>query len=96
MKYSHDTLRFYKSERTFSYVIRGRVVMKDPVDIEALDAAVNTAITRYPYFAVCVGLDPDGGYVLSQNPQRIAVIKKGRRCPKLGSNVVNGHLLFVE
>ena len=96
MKYSHDTFRFYKSERTFSYIIRGRVVMKDPVDIEALDAAVNTAITRYPYFAVCVGLDPDGGYVLSQNPQRIAVIRKGKRCPKLGSDVVNGHLLFVE
>ena len=96
MKYSYDTFRFYKSEKTFSYIIRGRIMMKDPVDKDVLDAAVNTAITRYPYCAVRVGVDEDGAYVLSPNPEKIAVLDVGRNCPLLGSPEVNGHLVFLE
>ena len=70
--------------------------MKDPVDKDVLDAAVNTAITRYPYFAVRVGVDEDGAYVLSPNPEKIAVLDVGRNCPLLGSPEVNGHLVFLE
>ena len=44
--------------------------MKDPVDIPMLDAAVNAAIVLYRYFTVRVGIDDDGGYVLSNNPER--------------------------
>ncbi len=96
MKHSYDTFRFYKSEKTFSYCIRGRVIMKDPVDLQVLDQAVNKAITRYPYFAVRVGVDEEGAYTLSPNPEKIVVQKKGKTCPMLGSPEVNGHLTFVE
>ena len=46
--------------------------MKDEVDIDVLDKAVNSAIRRYPYFAVRVTVDEDGGYVLVPNSKKIA------------------------
>ncbi len=38
--------------------------MKDAVDFENLDDAVNTAMTRYSYFTIHVELNQDGDYVL--------------------------------
>ena len=95
MKYSWDTFRLYQSEKRFSHAVRIRVKMKDEVDIDNLDKAVNIAIKRYPYFSVCVGVDDEGGYVLSPNRQKVVVIPIGKKVPKLGSEAVNRHLLFV-
>ena len=96
MKYSFDTFRLYRSEKMFSYVIRARLMMKDPVDRGILEAAVNKTLTRYPYFAVSVRLDQDGAYVLDHNPAGAVVLEKGRWRPKLGSREINRHLLFAE
>ena len=94
--YSLNTFKLYRDESVFSMIIRFRVVMKDKVDGKKLKSAVNTAIKRYPYFAVRVDLDEDGGYILKPNPEEVAVIRKSDKIPKLGSRTVNGHLLFVE
>ena len=96
MKYSVDTYRLYQSEKLFSHTVRIHVRMKDSVDINVLDHAVNSAIRRYPYFAVRVTVDDDGGYLLVPNDQRIVVMPTPRKSPKLGSNSVNHHLLFVD
>ena len=96
MKYSLNTFRLYKDESIFSMIIRLRVVMKDAVDMAKLKSAVNTAIKRYPYFAVRVGLDEDGGYILQSNPEEVVILGRTRRLPKLGSRAANGHLLFVQ
>ena len=96
MKYSLNTFRLYKDESIFSMIIRLRVVMKEAVDAEKLKSAVNIARKRYPYFAVRVGLDEDGGYVLHPNPSDIVILGRTRQLPKLGSRSVNGHLLFVQ
>ena len=52
MKYSVDTYRLYQSEKYFAHSVRIHVRMKDEVDINVLDKAVNSSIKRYPYFAV--------------------------------------------
>ena len=96
MKYSLNTFRLYKNESIFSMIIRLRVVMKEKVDMKILHSAVNTAIRRYPYFAVRVGLDEDGGYVLEPNAAQVVVLGRTWRLPRLGSRAVNGHLLFVQ
>ena len=96
MKFSLNTFRLYKDESIFSMIIRLRVVMKDAVDMAKLKSAVNTAIKRYPYFAVRVGLDEDGGYILQSNPEEVVILGRTRRLPKLGSRAANGHLLFVQ
>ncbi len=96
MKYSWDTFKLYQDERLFSNAVRGRVMMKEKVDIAALDRAVNIAIKRYPYFAVYVTVDAEGSYVLQPNHERVAVVPAGKKIPKLGSDEVNRHLLFVS
>lgn len=45
--------------------------MKDEVDINVLDKADNASIKRYPYFAVKVTVDEDGGYVLVPNDRKL-------------------------
>ena len=69
MKYSLDTYRMYRSESMFSHVIRIVVNMKDTVDPDILRHSVNIAVRRYPYFAVRVTVDKDGGYVLQPNQE---------------------------
>ena len=96
MKHSLDTYRLYTIEKHFSYAVRIRVVMKECVDINVLERAVNRAIKRYPYFSVQVSINDDGEYILLPNSRPVAVIRTKRHVPSLGSHAVNGHLLFVD
>ena len=96
MKYSVDTYRLYQSEKYFAHTVRIHVRMKDEVDINVLDKAVNTAIKRYPYFAVRVTVDEDGGYILVPNDKKIVVMPTAEKMPMLGSSSINDHLLFVD
>lgn len=96
MKYSIDTYRLYQSEKMFSHTVRIHVRMKDEVNPGALDRAVNSAMKRYPYFAVKVSLDDDGGYVLLPNDKEIVVMPTSKKLPKLGSKAVNEHLIYAD
>ncbi len=96
MKYSIDTYSLYRDESRISYVVRAKVKMKDPVDIDVLRTAANKAIKRYPYFAVKVRVDKDGAYIYVPNEKPVSVIPMGTKTPDLGSEEVNGHLLFIE
>ena len=96
MKYSVDTYRLYQSEKYFAHTVRIHVRMKDEVDIDILDNAVNSAIRRYPYFAVRVTVDEDGGYILVPNDRKIVVMPTAEKKPRLGSSSINDHLLFVD
>ncbi|MDO4417749.1 MAG: hypothetical protein Q4C02_05645, partial [Eubacteriales bacterium] len=60
MKHSINSYRLYTDETHFSNAVRIKVTMKDDVDPDILRIAVNTAITRYPYYAVHVTVDEDG------------------------------------
>ena len=86
MKYSVDTYRLYQSEKYFAHSVRIHVRMKDEVDINVLDKAVNLAIRRYPYFAVRVTVDEDGGYILVPNDRKIVVMPTAEKMPMLGSS----------
>lgn len=96
MKYSIDTYRLYLKEKQFHYSMRLRVKMKDQVDPVVLRKSVNEAIERYPYFAVRIKLDEDGGFLLQKNDAEIAVLPVEGKTRELGSREVNGHLCFVE
>ena len=96
MKYSVDTYRLYQSEKYFTHTVRIHVRMKDEVDINVLDKAVNAAIKRYPYFAVRVTVDKDGGYILVPNEKKIVVMPTSEKLPMIGSSRINDHLLFVD
>lgn len=96
MKYSYDTYRLYTTGKIIRNVVRTRVTMKEPVDIEVLGVAVNQAILRYPYFRKRITVDSDGGYVLVDNDRPIAVIPTRNPAPPVGCEEVNEHLLYVD
>ncbi len=96
MKYSFDTYRLYQREKVFAYTIRVKVTMKEEIDCKVLKSALNVAIKRYPYLAVKVITQPDGAYDLLPNDAEVVVIRTGNNLPKLGSEEVNGHLVFLD
>ena len=96
MKYSIDTYRLYLKEKMFHYSMRLRVKMKEKIDPDVLRSSVNEAIKRYPYFAVRVSVDEEGGFILSPNDAEIAVLPVEGKVRDLGSSEVNYHLCFVE
>ena len=98
MKYNPDSYLLYgtaKSPRP-CFPIRARLTMTETVRADVLDRAVQRAIRRYPYFAVRVEVDAGGGYVLRHNERPIVVCMTRRKTPALGSEIVNGHLAFVD
>lgn len=46
----------YAAGKDLHNTIRTRIAMTEPIDAEALRAAADSAITRYPYFSVLAGL----------------------------------------
>ena len=47
MKYSIDTYPLYKDEKRFAFVVRAKMRMTEPVEVDVLRAAANKAIKRY-------------------------------------------------
>ena len=43
MKYSIDTYPLYKDEKRFAFVVRAKLRMTEPVDVDVLRAAANKA-----------------------------------------------------
>jgi len=96
MKHSFASYCLYKISAVCKYVIRTKVKMKDPVDIDILRKAVNIASRRYPYFMVKLSIDEEGSYVLKPNDNDIVVIPTSKNNPDLCSKEVNYHLIYVD
>ena len=98
IKYDPDTYLLYGVSKPPypSYPVRLRVTMMDDVKGEVLNGAVQRAIRRYPYFAVKVTVDADGGYLLQPNSEPVSVAPTQAKTKTLGSEAVNRHLLSVD
>ena len=98
IKYNPDTYLLYgvSNPPYPSYPVRLRVTMRDDVKGEVLNEAIQRAIRRYPYFAVKVTVDVDGGYVLQPNSLPICVAPTLAKTLALGSEAVNRHLVSVD
>ena len=97
-KYNPDSYLLYgtaKSPRP-CFPIRIRVMMTETVRGDVLDRAAQRAIKRYPYFAVRVEVDREGGYVLQHHELPIVVCRTRKKTPSLGAAEVNGHLCFID
>lgn len=96
MKYPFDVYDLYNVSSLAKFTMRIQVRMKEPVDGETLYNAMQKVMTRYPYFAVRLGLDVHGGYTLKPNSAPLVVMTTTRPLPNLGGSEVNGHLAFVD
>ena len=92
MKY-YDPM-FYLCSEKMPFGIRVEVMLKYKIDGSVLEYAVNTAIKRYPYFAVKV--EKRGGELITvKNDLPIKVFEGSLRHP-LGSADVNYHILALS
>ena len=82
----------YGANKDFYSSFKLAVTMRDTVDHAALSRAVESAMSRYPYF--CVSPEKVGNSItLAFNSNPVPVFADGR-CAVLGSEECNGHLLF--
>ena len=96
MRYNYDTYKLYLLDSNSKGAARIKVTMKEPVQPEILRSSINTAIRRYPYFAVQLSVDSKGGLVLSPNENPVVLVETSNQMPMLGSPMANDHLLFVD
>lgn len=98
MKFNPDSYLLYGTNKAPfpAYPIRLRMVMNDDVQAEALRQAAQSAIRRYPYFAVEVVIGQEGNYNLIPNSRPVAVVPSTKKSLALGSEEVNRHLLFID
>lgn len=73
--------------------IRTRIAMTEPIRPDALRAAADSAITRYPYFSVRLVREGEG-YALASNDAPLAITPGGRAIP-LGGVESGGHLFAL-
>lgn len=85
---------FYLCSDKMPFSIRIEVKLKYEIDGSALEYAVNTAIKRYPYFAVKI-IESDGELITEKNELPVKVFKGKLNYP-LGSKDVNYHIVAVS
>ncbi len=86
------TYRFlYLSTKTHPKVIRLRVRMRDQIDPDALEAAVETTMRRFPYYAVALRRDGDR-FVFEPNDRPVRVLRASDAFA-LNAPETNGHLI---
>lgn len=85
---------FYICSEKMPFGIRIEANLKYETDGDILNQAVNTAIKRYPYFAVKIE-EKDGDLITVPNELPIKVFKGTLPYP-LGSKEVNGHILALS
>lgn len=92
-----DTYLLYETRKNApsNTNIRFALEITEDVNGEILDAAVNEAIKRYPYFSVRVEIK-DGAYILVPNALPIVVMETKYPSVPLGSGEVNYHLNSID
>ena len=84
---------FYVVSERLSFTIRGEVDLREPVDGDILQKAVNTAMKRFPYFSVRV-VRKGGELLVEPNPLPHLVFHTAGAIT-LGSADVNYHLVVI-
>lgn len=78
-----------------SFTVRILVKLKENVDHKLLNEAAQEAIKRFPYFAVKVRVDENGGFAFDHNENPIPVLPEENKRLMLGSDKTGGHLFAI-
>ena len=93
MKPNYFDPMFYIPSDKMQFTIRIKCNLKETVDAEILDKALQKSIKRYPYFLIRVK-QQDECYISVPNDLPV-VLKMGPDVPTLGSAEVNWHMLAL-
>lgn len=96
MKYAPDAYLLHESNSFITFNIRIKVVMKDPVNADALKAAAQKAFARFPYYSKQIRIDEDGGIDFIPNPRPITVSAVSSKKTYLFSEAVNYQPCSIE
>ncbi|MCR5236691.1 MAG: hypothetical protein K6E34_05775 [Lachnospiraceae bacterium] len=91
----YNTRLLYLMKAVGALSMRYRFRMKDSVDGDILQRAVQSAMQRYPYLKKRIRVN-NGTFVLEDNPLPVPVMKTSYPMPSFGSDEMNGHLLCVD
>lgn len=91
-QFMHDSF-LYATNENFHNVFRMIIQMKEFVQEDILQKALNTAIIRYPYLSVKV-IQTKEGYDVVKNDQPM-IVYHGFEAPYLGTKETNEHLIAV-
>ena len=83
----------YAAGKDLINTIRTRIVLKEPIQPDALRQAADAAITRYPYFSVRLIREGEA-YALAYNDAPLPITPCGRAIP-LGGEESGGHLFAL-
>ena len=92
-KYDFDSYTLYEIKKRNVFSVKIRVILKEPVQGDALRAAAVKAFRRFPYYSRTVAVNEENAYILEPCDRPIAVIE-GDRVVRLGTEETNG-LLFA-
>lgn len=96
MKYSPDAYLLHEANKFITFNIRFKVVMKDPVDPDALRTGAEKAFCRFPYYSKQIHIDEEGGIDLIPNPRTIRVSAVSDKKTYLFSKEVNYQPCSIE
>lgn len=96
MKYTPDAYLLHEANNFITFNIRIKVVMKDTVNPEALQAAAQKAFARFPYYSKQIRIDQDGGIDLVPNPRPICVSAVSAKKTYLFTEAVNYQPCSIE
>ena len=85
---------FYLVSDSFQYTIRGEMQLEEEIDGKLLEAAVQTAFQRYPYFSVQL-ICEDNEYLLVPNDRPHNILHTNEQIT-IGSSDVNYHLFVIS
>ncbi len=95
MSNNPDSYLLYEYMKKIPFTVRMKIILDEKIDAGMLEKAAQEAISRFPYFAVKVGLDEGGNYTLTHNDKPIAVLPEKDESILLGSDEVGGHLFAI-
>jgi hypothetical protein len=91
----YNTRLLYTMKMTGPLTMRMRIRLKEPVNGEILDGAVQKAMKRYPYLAKKLTVK-DGTFVLEDNDLPVPVIETRHPMPCFCTKEMNYHMVGVD
>lgn len=91
----YNTRLLYSMKYFGALTMRYRFLMKEPVDGDILERAMQKTMKRYPYLAKKVVIR-DGAFVLEDNPLPVPVFQTTSPAPLFGTKEMNEHLICAD
>lgn len=96
MKQNPNSYLLYEANKFITYNFRVKVVMKDNLNVTALEKAAQVAFKRFPYYSKEINILNNGEIELKQNNRPLVVRADNKKHTRFGTAEVNYHLCSID